>query len=99
MREMGVRGLLVFAQSFDAAIRERCADRWPGHVPLSDLEPLFTLAASRAPNSGRISTGVRPSPATLSDRQAWRDMQLVRGEREKELKLLSSASHFLHRVL
>jgi hypothetical protein len=46
MRSMGVRGLLVYCSDY------RCShsgtitgDRWPDHVRLSDLEPLFVCQA------------------------------------------------------
>jgi hypothetical protein len=46
MREMGVRGILIYCCdhqcSHSIAIS---ADRWPDHVRLSDIEPLFVCKA------------------------------------------------------
>ena len=46
MRDMGVRGLLIYCADY------RCShsiaisgDRWPDHVRLSDIEPLFVCRA------------------------------------------------------
>jgi hypothetical protein len=55
MREMGVRGLLIYCADY------RCShsiamsgDRWPDDVRLSDIEPLFRCEAC-----GRKSAEVR----------------------------------------
>jgi hypothetical protein len=46
MREMGVRGLLVYCSDYRCSHSiEISADRWPDHVRLSDLEPLFVCQA------------------------------------------------------
>src|SRR6266487_2402247 len=46
MREMGVRGLLVYCADYKCAHAVRItADRWPDHIRLSDLEPLFVCQA------------------------------------------------------
>ncbi|MGY8686034.1 hypothetical protein [Bradyrhizobium sp. CCGUVB23] len=56
MREMGVRGVLVYCAD------HRCghwttlsADRWPDEVRVSDIEPRFTCSAC-----GRSGADVRP---------------------------------------
>jgi hypothetical protein len=46
VREMGIRGLLVYCSDYKCSHNvEISADRWPDHVRLSDLEPLFTCQA------------------------------------------------------
>jgi len=46
MREMGVRGLLVFCSDYRCSHSgEISGDRWPNHVRLSELEPLFICQA------------------------------------------------------
>jgi len=46
MREMGVRGLLVYCSDYHCSHSTAIsADRWPDHVRLSDLEPLFVCQA------------------------------------------------------
>jgi hypothetical protein len=43
VREMGIRGLLVYCSGYKCSHNvEISADQWPDHVRLSDLEPLFT---------------------------------------------------------
>src|SRR3954465_8681790 len=78
MREMGVRGLLAYCSDF------RCShsvaingDRWPDHVRLSDLEPLFVCQAC-----GTRPAELRPDfdwnrtqPGNVQRPRAWRDMQ------------------------
>ena len=56
MRDMGVRGLLIYCADY------RCShsiaisgDRWPDHVRLSDIEPLFVCRAR-----GKRGADVRP---------------------------------------
>ena len=56
MRDMGVRGLLIYCQDY------RCshslaisADRWPDDLRLSDIEPRFTCKAC-----GHRGADVRP---------------------------------------
>ena len=56
MRDMGVRGLLIYCADY------RCShsiaisgDRWPDHVRLSDIEPLFVCRPR-----GKRSADVRP---------------------------------------
>jgi hypothetical protein len=42
----GVRGILVYCSDYRCSHRTRLdADRWPGDVRLSDIEPLFTCQA------------------------------------------------------
>jgi hypothetical protein len=42
MRSSGVRGLLIYCADYKCAHAVRIsADRWPDHIRLSDLEPLF----------------------------------------------------------
>jgi hypothetical protein len=46
MRASGVRGLLVYCADYRCAHAVRIsADRWPDHIRLSDLEPLFVCKA------------------------------------------------------
>jgi hypothetical protein len=46
MRASGVRGLLIYCSDYQCAHSvEISADRWPDHVQLSDLEPLFVCQA------------------------------------------------------
>src|SRR3982751_4959420 len=46
MREMGVRGVLVYCSDYHCSHGGRIsADRWPDDVRLSDLEPLFVCHA------------------------------------------------------
>ena len=46
MREMGIRGLLIYCSDYKCSHNIAIsADRWPDHVRLSDLEPLFTCTA------------------------------------------------------
>jgi hypothetical protein len=46
MRAMGIRGLLVYCSDFKCSHNVAISgDRWPDHVRLSDLEPLFTCQA------------------------------------------------------
>jgi hypothetical protein len=44
IREMGIRGLLVYCSDFECNV-EINADQWSDDVRLSDLEPLFTCQA------------------------------------------------------
>jgi bifunctional non-homologous end joining protein LigD len=54
MRASSVRGLLVYCYKCAHAVRIS-ADRWPDHVRLSDLEPLFVCQAC-----GRKGADIRP---------------------------------------
>jgi hypothetical protein len=46
MRDMGVRGLLVYCSDYKCAHSVAInADRWPDHVRLSDLEVQFVCEA------------------------------------------------------
>jgi hypothetical protein len=46
MREMGVRGLLLYCSDFSCShSAEISANRWPDHVRLSDLETQFVCQA------------------------------------------------------
>jgi hypothetical protein len=57
---MGVRGLLVYCGDYKCAQSVTIsADRWPDHVRLSDLEPLFICQAC-----GEKGADVRPYFAT-----------------------------------
>jgi hypothetical protein len=57
MREMGVRGVLVYCADYRCSHSVAlCADQWPDAMRLSDLELRFGLAVSEALTSGRIST-------------------------------------------
>jgi hypothetical protein len=56
MRDMGVRGLLIYCT--DCRCNHSIAisgDRWPDHVRLSDIEPLFVCKAC-----GKKGADVRP---------------------------------------
>jgi hypothetical protein len=55
MRSPGVRGLLVYADYQRAHSGGISADRWPDHIRLSDLEPLFVCQAC-----GRRGADIRP---------------------------------------
>ena len=56
MRALGVRGLLVCCADYNCSHGIRMsADRWPDHVRLSDLEPLFVCQAC-----GRTGVDIRP---------------------------------------
>ena len=56
MRSSGVRGLLVYCADYKCAYAVRiAADRWPDHIRLSDLEPLFICQAC-----GRRGADIRP---------------------------------------
>ncbi len=46
MRAAGVRDILVYCADYRCAHAVRIsADRWPDHIRLSDLEPLFVCQA------------------------------------------------------
>ncbi|MGY8685399.1 hypothetical protein Q2941_47920 [Bradyrhizobium sp. UFLA05-153] len=46
MRATGVRDLLVFCEDYrNVKLEPAYVDRWPDHVPLSDLEPRFICKA------------------------------------------------------
>src|SRR5947209_3788276 len=46
MREMGVRGVLVYCRDYQCSHSIAVsADRWPDYVRLSDIEPLFVCEA------------------------------------------------------
>jgi len=56
MRSSGVRGLLVYCADYKCAHAVRISgDRWPDHIRLSDLEPLFVCQAC-----GRRGADIRP---------------------------------------
>src|SRR5262249_18372556 len=56
MREMGVRGVLVYCADYHCSHGMAMnADRWPDDVRLSDIEPGFVCAAC-----GRRGADVRP---------------------------------------
>ena len=61
MRSSGVRGLLIYCADYHCSHSiEISADRWPDHVRLSDLEPLFVCLGMRpreAPISGQTLIG------------------------------------------
>jgi hypothetical protein len=60
MRSMHLRGVLVFCADYRCSHSTKLnADRWPGHVRLSDLEPLFTCTAC-----GHKGADIRPDFAT-----------------------------------
>jgi hypothetical protein len=46
MRDMGVRGLLIYCQDHHCSHSTAISgDRWPDDVRLSDIEPLFVCQA------------------------------------------------------
>lgn len=56
MREMGVRGILVYCSDYRCSHSVALsADRWPDELSLSDLEPRFACKAC-----GRRGADVRP---------------------------------------
>jgi hypothetical protein len=58
MRDMGVRGLLIYCSDYKCShLIMMSGDLWPDDMRLSDLEPRFASqpAASVAPTSGRTS--------------------------------------------
>jgi hypothetical protein len=56
MRSSDVRGLLVYCANYRCAHAVRIsADRWPDHIRLSDLEPLFVCQAC-----GQRGADIRP---------------------------------------
>ena len=56
MREMGVRGILIYCADYHCSHSVALsADRWPDEVRLSDIEPRFVCRVC-----GRRGTDVRP---------------------------------------
>jgi hypothetical protein len=56
MRASGARGLLIYCSDYKCAHAVRISgDRWPDHIRLSDLEPLFVCHAC-----GRRGADIRP---------------------------------------
>jgi hypothetical protein len=56
MRAAGVRGLLIYCWDYKCIHSTAISgDRWPDHVRLSDIEPLFTCQAC-----GKKGADVRP---------------------------------------
>jgi hypothetical protein len=56
MGAAGVRGLLVYCADYKCAHSvTMSADRWPDHIRLSDLEPLFVCQAC-----GQRGADIRP---------------------------------------
>jgi hypothetical protein len=94
MREMGVRGLLYcsdFRCSHSVAIN---GGRWPDHVRLSDLEPLFVCEAcgTRPAISGRTSIGIRLNPETSSARS-----QLITFNLQNKVYIHWTARYLIYR--
>jgi hypothetical protein len=57
MREMGVRGLLIYCSDYRCSHHTTISgDRWPDDVRLSDIEPCLTCQAS-----GQRGADVRPN--------------------------------------
>ncbi|MGM4959819.1 hypothetical protein [Bradyrhizobium sp. 604_D8_N2_3] len=65
MREMGVRGVLIYCRHRCGHHVELNADRWPDHVRLSDVEPRFVCS-----NCGKRGAEIRPDhqPAKMGSR-------------------------------
>jgi hypothetical protein len=60
LREMGVRGVLVYCADHHCSHSVTLsADRWPDNMRLSDIEPRFVCAACGRPG------GKSPPPVTL----------------------------------
>jgi hypothetical protein len=60
MRDMGVRGLLIYCSDYKCShLITMSSDCWPDDVRLSDIEDRFicSAAASAVPTCGRISIG------------------------------------------
>jgi hypothetical protein len=56
MREMGVRGVIVYCADYHCSHSNAISgDRWPDDVRLSDFEPQFTFSAC-----GKRGADVRP---------------------------------------
>ena len=56
MRDLGVRGLLIYCSDYKRSHRvTMTGDRWPDDSRLSDLEPRFICSAC-----GKRGTDVRP---------------------------------------
>ena len=56
MRSSGVRGLLIYCSDYHCSHSTAISgDRWPGHIRLSDLEPLFVCQAC-----GQRGADIRP---------------------------------------
>ena len=56
MRDMGVRGLLIYCSDYKCSHLIRMSgDRWPDDMRLSDLEPRFICSAC-----GKCGADVRP---------------------------------------
>jgi hypothetical protein len=57
MRESGVRDVLIYCRDHHCSHHIAVsADRWPDHVRLSDIEPIFTCSAC-----GKRGAEVRPA--------------------------------------
>src|SRR5277367_6817150 len=68
MRSSGVTGVIVYCQNFRCSHWTKITtDRWPDHVRLSDIEPMFSCQAY-----GRRGGDVRPE-AEGSFRASSRD--------------------------
>jgi len=77
MREMGVRGVLVYCSDYRCSHWGRIiSDRWPDDVRLSDLEPLFVCQAC----------GTRP--ADLGPNFHWeKEQRPVKSQAQGRLRL------------
>src|SRR5438552_15555356 len=74
MRSSGVRGLLIYCWDYHCSHSTAISgDRWPGHIGLSDLEPLFVCQAcgQRVADIRPIGIGHCPGGALVADR-GWR---------------------------
>jgi len=68
MRDMGVRGILVYCADYKCSHSIAInGDRWADDVRLSDLEPRFVCSAcgKRGADGGRISAGMRSRSAEV----------------------------------
>jgi hypothetical protein len=73
MRSSGVRGLLVYCADYHCAHAVRIsAGRWPDHIWLSDLEPLFVCQAC-----GRRGADIRPDWDWDTQPKAYRTLSAL----------------------
>jgi hypothetical protein len=65
MRETGAHGLVVFCRDYRCAHSVKLsADRWPDHLPLSDIEPQFVCQAC-GKRGADVHQGAREKPDSV----------------------------------